>query len=221
MRKVSFAVDEIYHIYNRGTDKRNIFLDFYDVQRFIQTLTLFNTVEPIGSLYEITRLNDKPLAPKDEPLVEIICYCLNPNHYHLMLKQVYENGISNFIKRVAGGYSWYFNNKYKRTGSLFGGPFKAIHIDSNDYLLRCSSYINLNPRVHQFGDQVAKLTKSSWEEYINGEKGGICKKDIILGQFKNLEEYKNFAEEALEDVLKNKELSRELEFGDQVAKLIE
>ena len=67
-------------------------------------------------------------------LVQIICYCLNPNHYHLLLKEIKDGGISEFMKRVGGGYTWYFNNKHKRSGTLFQGRFKSVHIKSNEQL---------------------------------------------------------------------------------------
>jgi len=77
-------------------------------------------------------------------LVEIIVYCLNPNHYHIILRQVSEGGVSKFMLKLSSGYSSYFNKKNKRSGSLFQGRFKAVHIDSNEYLLYLSAYVNKN-----------------------------------------------------------------------------
>jgi hypothetical protein len=95
MRKVPFIEGEYYHIYNRGVDKRNIFSDIYDMPRFLQSLEEFNTIQPIGSIYENSfkksSLGDRIPKLNDEPLVDIICYGLNPNHYHLLLKQVAEH----------------------------------------------------------------------------------------------------------------------------------
>ena len=74
-------------------------------------------------------------------LVEIVAYCLNPNHYHLIVKQISEKGIERFMQKIGTGYTNYFNKRYERSGALFQGKFKSIHIDSNEYLLHLSVYV--------------------------------------------------------------------------------
>ena len=207
-RKTSLAVGEHYHIYNRGVDKRIIFIDRYDIRRFFQSMVEFNTIDPIGSLYENSFLQLGGETPKlGERLVNIIAYCLNPNHFHMILEQLVEGGISEFMKRLGGGYTGYFNQKHDRNGSLFQGVFKDVHIDSNEYLLHVSAYVNLNDRVHQLGGETPKLVKSlsSWEEFTDNKVKGVCEKDIILEQFKNIDKYKKFALSSLESILKRKE----------------
>ena len=210
---------EIYHIYNRGVDKRNIFLDTYDLQRFFQSIQVFNTLKPIGSIYELSFPVEKPAqlgssTPKRiKRLVDLVAYCLNPNHYHLVLKQTAEHGIKKLMHRLGTGYTNYFNIKYKRTGSLLQGRFKYKHVDSNDYLLHLSVYVNQN---HQLGSSTPKLgvggiTKSSWQEYLGKEKTSICQKNLILEQFKNIKEYEKFTEEALELIKEKKQLENESE----------
>lgn len=218
MRKVTFAIGEYYHVYNRGTDKRNIISDQRDADRFIQGMIEFNTLEPIGSLYELSfqknKFGDQVVKlerGKEKPLVEIICYCLNPNHYHMLVKQISENGISKLLKRLGGGYSWYYNNRHKRKGTLFQGVFKAIHVDSNEYLLHLSAYINLNDRVHQLGDQVAKLVRNSMSEYMGETKTNLCSKDIVLGQFNDKSQYKKFAVDSLKTIRARKDGLKEIE----------
>lgn len=206
-RKTSFAIGELYHIYNRGVDKRIIFSEEYDIQRFFQSMVEFNTVDPIGSIYENSFMKRGGEIPKlGERLVNIVAYCLNPNHFHLILEQLVEGGISEFMKRI-GGYTIYFNHKYERGGSLFQGVFKSIHIDSNEYLLHASAYVNLNDRVHQLGGETPKLVKSmsSWGEYVGEGVKGICEKEIILGQFKNADEYKEFALSSLVSIINRKQ----------------
>lgn len=211
-RKVNFATGEFYHIYNRGVDKRTIFSDDYDMKRFFQSMEEFNVEKAIGSIYENSFLKKDQLGGglggEASKLVNFVCYCLNPNHYHFILEQVLDGGIEKFMQRIGTGYTMYFNNRYKRTGSLFQGVFKASHIDSNEYLLHSSVYVNLNDRVHKIADG---LSKSSWNEYIDKSVSDFCKKDIILGQFKNADEYKIFAESSLEDILRRKEAEKELE----------
>lgn len=224
MRKIKFANGEFYHIFNRGTDKRKIFMDQKDIQRFFQSMCEFNTLEPIGSIYEKTYLPKKnnfgsraskkdKSSRKDEKLVEFVCYCLNPNHYHFILKQTSNRGIEKFIHRLGTGYTKYFNNRRKRNGVLFQGKFKAVHINSNAQLLHVSVYVNLNSKVHFFGSSASKKVEpvSSWDEYTGKTKHDFCQKDNILGQFKNKDEYKKFAEKTLEGILERKEILKELE----------
>lgn len=211
MRKVPFIEGEFYHIYNRGVDKRKIFSEQDDVNRFFQSMDEFNVIEPIGSIYQNSFLKNKlgNETPKldEKKLVNIIAYCLNPNHFHLILEQVADGGISKFMKRLGGGYTNYYNEKEKRSGSLFQGVFKAVHIDSNEYLLHVSAYVNLNDRVHQLGNETPKLvkSKSSWPEFTDPSiKENYCCKEIILDQFKNKKEYENFAKDVLKSVTARK-----------------
>jgi len=210
-RKIKFITGEYYHVFNRGVDKRKIFLDQDDMERFFQSMSEFNSIKPIGSLYENSFRQLRSGAPKFKKLVDFVCYCLVPNHYHFILKQLVDKGIEKFMQKI-GGYPKYFNEKYKRSGALFQGPFKAIHIDSNEYLLHLSVYINLNNRVHGHENKLYKseLTKSSWSEYAGENKNQFCSKDIILKQFKNIKEYKNFSDEALEWIKENKESAKYL-----------
>lgn len=207
MRKVPLITGEYYHVYNRGVDKRNIFGTKGNLNRFLQSIDAFNTEEPTGGLYGLS-FDEKfgRRTSKSKKLVEIICFCLNPNHFHFLLKQVTKNGISEFIKRLSGGYTKYFNEKNDRSGVLFQGKFKSSHVDSNKYLLHLSVYINLNNLVHELDKRELKeLSFSSWKEYIEeNSSNSRCGKQIILGQFKSREEYKNFAENILPDIISRK-----------------
>lgn len=205
MRKTAFAEGEFYHIYNRGTDRRDIFSDEDDYLRFLESMVQFNNLEPIGSIFENSfRQKQKQLGSpaskkKMERLVNIVAYCLNPNHYHFVLEQVTEKGIEKFMQRLGTGYTKFFNNRYARTGVLFQGKFKAIHIDSNPYLLHVSAYVNLNNRVHRLG---GSDFRSSWTEYTTGlGQPGMCEKEVVLGQFRKPEEYAAFAENSLQGTL--------------------
>lgn len=207
MRKTAFVNGELYHVYNRGTDKRVVFSHDYDLNRFIQSMIEFNSLDPIGSIYENSFEKSK-LGRRTSKLVNIVCYCLNPNHYHMILEQNADGGLSEFMKRLNGGYTKYFNNKYKRSGVLFQGKFKSNHIDSNEYLLHASVYVNLNNRVHKIKkDKIY----SSWKEFSDSTTAGFCKKNIILEQFKNKKEYKEFGEDTLKNILQRKELLKEME----------
>ena len=208
LRKFEFANGDFCHVFNRGVDKRDIFLDKNDIYRFIKGMEEFNTVDSIGSIHENSFIKNKQLGGKAPKLVNIICYCLNPNHYHFILEQLTDNGITKFMHKI-GGYSRYFNLKYKRNGALFQGKFKAVYLSDNDQLLKTSVYVNLNDKVHSLGGKAPKL--SSWDEYIGYCSSNFCKKDIILDQFKSKEDYKKFAEELLVDIKKKKEKEKEIE----------
>ena len=200
MRKIKFVNGEFYHVCNRGVDKRSIFENQYDVRRFYQSMEEFNTINPIGSLYESSFLDDKIIAKrKTKRLVNIVAYCLNPNHYHLVLEQLHENGISQFMHRLNGGYTWYFNKKYQRIGGLFQGPYKAILITDDNYLLHLSRYIHLNPS--EYTDNLTE-TYSSYADYLGLRKTKWVKPDFILNffnkeiapEFKKVNSYKDFVE---------------------------
>ena len=152
MRKITFANGQYYHIYNRGVDKREVFLDEADFHRFIISMILLNDErDGLMEQWRNIKKENTEMQFSDfrrlnlrKPLVEFVVYCLNPNHYHFALRQLEENGIKKFMQRLGTAYAMYFNKKYKRSGALFQGTFKAIHVDSNDYLLYLSAYINKN-----------------------------------------------------------------------------
>ena len=117
------------------------------------------------------------------------------------------------MHRLGTGYSKYFNHKYKRSGALFQNRFQSIHVDSNEYLLHLSVYVNLNDRLHpDFGRAASKIKKvwASWEEYRCQNDINFCRQNIILDQFKNQKEYAEFAEKTLPEILERKGLDKEL-----------
>ena len=208
MRKTKFVIGEYYHIYNRGTDKRSIFQDERDLGRFWESMSDFNQIKPIGSMYEFSFIKKEGKSQKKKPLVEFIAYCLNSNHYHFLLNPLEDQGIEKFMQRLGNGYTKYFNNRHKRSGVLFQGKFKSKYINSNEYLLHLSAYINTND---QFGHQMSKLNKSSMTEFNKGKTGGVCNTNIILEQFRNPKEYADFVSDSLKDIKLRKEMVKELE----------
>ncbi len=211
IRNTNFVEGEYYHIYNRGVEKRDIFEDKQDLDRFIQSIEEFNTKEPIGSLYENSFVKDK-LGGKASKLVSFVAYCLNPNHYHFIITPLIEGGIEKFMQKLGTGYTMYFNNRQKRSGVLFQGKFKSKYIDSNEYLLKLSSYVNFN-NCDENGKVKNKLSVSSLEEYVRHSDLNFCDKSIILEQFRSRKEYKEFALESWKDACKNKKELADLEFS--------
>ena len=153
-RKFEFAPEEYYHLYNRGNDKRAIFLINADRERFTKLLYLANGTKgvSISGLPKNTPLKE---IDRGESLVCIGAYCLMPNHFHILAKERDEGGISKFMLKLSTGYSMYFNKRHDRAGSLFEGPFKAKHVDNDSYLEYLYGYIHLNP---------IKLQEPKWKE---------------------------------------------------------
>ncbi len=156
-RRVSFSPGEYYHIYTRGVEKRKIFLNKKDYDRFLALLYIMN--QP-GNFVFRDFLRTKKLADifdesQESPIVSIVAYCLMPNHFHLILQEHEEGGITKFMSKVLTSYSMYFNLKYERSGSLFMHPFRSKHIDNQSYYLYIYSYIHLNP---------VSLIQSDWKE---------------------------------------------------------
>jgi putative transposase len=214
MRKLPLVTGEYYHIYNRGVDRRSITEDKLDSDRFLKSLVEFNRTEPVGSLYELSFAGAGPIKAstrnKSASLVDVIAYCLNPNHFHLLLRQRSREGISKFVSKLCGGYAYYYNNRHKRQGALFQGRFKAKHVEGNAHLLHLSAYINLNDKVHQLGVPSSKLVRNSWLEYENTARG-LCDKGIVLGQFKTSSQYVKYAEDALIGMLEKRPDYKELQ----------
>ncbi len=150
---MTFAPGEYYHIYNRGVEKRDIFKEKAHYERFLKLLYLANGDKPY-IFREIERL---PLSKieRGKPQVAIGAYVLMPNHYHILVKELTDGGLSTFMSKLGTGYSSYFNKKEKRVGHLFQGNFKARHARRDEYLKYLFAYIHLNP---------VKLVDSTWKD---------------------------------------------------------
>jgi putative transposase len=151
LRKQPLVEGEVYHIYNRGAHKQQIFKNEFDYSRYVLLLHLANSKMPVNlrdlfkeykgrsfvDIFENEKIHER--------LVDILAYSLMPNHFHLVVRQKEENGIATFMKKLATGYSMYFNTKYEHSGTLFQGRFKSSHIDSEEYFRYIFAYVHLNP----------------------------------------------------------------------------
>jgi putative transposase len=184
-----FTEGEIYHIYNRGVNKMNIFLDEQDFRVFAARLkeNLFpELINPLLSKHAVRR---KTLPPNS---YDLISYCLMPNHFHLLIKQNTNLPITQLILKVCTGYSKYFNKKYGRIGAIFQDRFKSVRIHKNNQLLWVSYYIHKNPIEAGFVENPNNYKWSSFSEYVKSESEPLCKKDLILSQFQKLETYLSY-----------------------------
>lgn len=154
-RPFNFAEGEYYHLYNRGTEKRTIFQRPDDYERFVSLLFLSNSTRKVDVKEQGTTLAEIFAVERGEPIVAIGAYCLMPNHFHLLVREIKKGGISKFMQKLTTGYTMYFNKLNERSGNLFQGKFKAEHASEDRYLKYLFSYIHLNP---------AKLVNPKWRE---------------------------------------------------------
>ncbi len=216
---------DLYHALNRGVDKRIIFLDTQDYARFVHDMFEFNSTEKALNTYRIPMCDivshtfHKSLSSKNnrigERLVKIHGWCLMPNHYHLLLSECVEGGISLFLRKLNVGYAKYFNERYDRSGTLFQGRTKKILIDSDAHFLHILNYIHFNPLDMQEGTSdwrskkiddvdaaIAYLKSYRWNSYLDyaGIKNfpSILTTSLFQGVFNN--NYTGQAEKYLHDI---------------------
>ena len=146
-RKTKFAPEEYYHLYNRGVEKRKIFLDRKDYERFLFLLYIMNQDAPFhfANFLKYHKIEEIFNEEREKPLVSILSYVLMPNHFHILIYEHTEGGISKFMMKLFTVYSMYFNTKYERSGPLFMHPFRSQHISGESQFLWIFSYIHLNP----------------------------------------------------------------------------
>lgn len=145
-RKFPFEEGEWYHCYSRGVDKRKVFEEEGDLIRFLELLYLANDSAPLHRA-DIGTHAAKDIFSRErlETLVTIGAYALMPNHYHVLIKEMHEGGLSTFMRKLGTAYTMYFNQKYERVGNLFLKPFRARHVDGDGYFQHVVQYIHLNP----------------------------------------------------------------------------
>lgn len=202
IRKFPLVNGEVFHIYNRSVGPIPIFTDKKEHERFIFGLVFYqNDCVPI-KLSKFNKLSKvkrekiiHSLREKKEWLVEIVSYCVMPTHFHLVLRQLKENGIENYVRLVTNSFSHYFNIKNDRSGSLFADRFKAVHIENDEQLLHVVRYVHLNPFTSYIVRNLEELEDysfSSLPEYLGKSTMAICQKQLILDFFPTTEKYRNF-----------------------------
>ncbi|TAL20050.1 hypothetical protein EPN90_01750 [Patescibacteria group bacterium] len=166
MPRPPIAAGEYYHVYNRGVLKQPIFFESRDYQRFIRNLYEFNDTHPIPD-----RRTHRPSRSGREPIVSILAWCLMPNHFHLLVSPVENDGLSLFMNKMADGYTKYLNKKYQRSGHLFEGRYQLKLVENDSYALQLSKYIHLNPKeLIQSNNHEATLSfidNYRWSSYPN------------------------------------------------------
>jgi len=202
MRKTIFANEEIYHVFNRGLEKRPVFTDKREFERALITLDFYRFAKTPLRLSKVMLLNREReeefwmrLKENGGRRVGVICYCFMPNHFHFLLRQNEDGGISKFLSDFANSYTRYFNTKHdERLGPIFQGNFGAVRIEDNEQLLHVFRYICINPAV-SFIVKKEELETYPWSallEFSGNKNRGISEKEIILEQFSSIEKFKEF-----------------------------
>lgn len=200
-RKLIFANEEIYHVYNRGVERRPVFMDKKEHQRAADLLGYYRFANLPMRYSQLLSLP----SPAQETIWErmrkennyealIFVYCLMPNHFHLVVKQLTDGGISRFLANFTNSYTKYFNTKHHRVGSLFQGPFKAVYVETDEQLLHLTRYVHLNP-VASFIIKLNDLESYPWSsfpEYIGKNKTGICDTTWVQAHFATTQRYRKF-----------------------------
>lgn len=214
MRAISLSINQLYHVYNRGVDKRKVFLnrDYYShFTAILEHCLQFNY--PYSLLTQQLVKAHSPKAKRavlatlerrriDSP-VQIISFCLMPNHFHLTLKQVVENGITDFMHRIGTAFTKYFNLRQRRTGRLFEGSFKAVLIETEEQLIHLSRYQHINPAKlgYNLGDLI-DYPWSSLSTYIRGCKTSNFKfvdPKPTMASFNSPKDYLEFVKAEVDD----------------------
>lgn len=190
-RIVPFTNGEIYHLYNRGLEKQTIFHQGRDYSRFIQTIFYYQIQNPKPKFSLYRRSKIFPINHQKK-IIDILCYCLMPNHFHLVIKQLLDGGISEFMRRFIHSYTKYRNVKYKRQGPVFQGVFKAVRVETDEQLLHLSRYVHLNPLVSFLVKDLGAYPWSSYPVYINLANDPKIAKEEILNFFNSPKEYQKF-----------------------------
>jgi REP element-mobilizing transposase RayT len=175
-RKVHFAQGHYYHVYNRGIDRRPIFR------------------EAANYTFLLRRLKEYA----DALQIAVIAYCLMLNHYHLLLRQDGEAPVGLLMQRVFNSYTKAYNKRYGRQGTLFGGRYRAIHVDREPYLRHVCRYIHANPVKHGFVEQVALWPYSNYPEWVGAREGSLVDRPFVEGLFATGAAYAAFVQDYVE-----------------------
>lgn len=166
LRNDPFITGEYYHVYNRGIDKRVIYKSNKDYERFMILLYFANSQNTFRIDDILNRYNrvfdDIMVLNKGDSLVSVGAWCLMPNHFHLLIRQDVDGGITKFMRKLGVGYSMFFNIKYERKGALFGGLFKSKLVGNDDnYMRQLFAYIHINPLEIKFPKWKEQISASS------------------------------------------------------------
>ena len=197
-KRAPLVTGEYYHLFNRGVNKQPIFFTKVDYKHTMGILNYYTYKNlPSYSKYLVMSNEHRATASSHavEKIVEVACVCLMPNHFHLLVRQLQDGGITKFMSNFQNSLTKYVNTKNERSGHLLQGEFKSVRIENNTQLLHVSRYIHLNPHTSYVVKNLLELEAYKWSsypEYIHNTNHNFYNKDIILSQFKSKDDYKKF-----------------------------
>ncbi len=203
-RTTQLITTNIYHIYNRAIDKRTVFRNEIEYKHAIKTFSYYLYSSPSPKLSSFLKLSEdlrtnilNKFRGEDKKLIIPLAFCLMPNHFHFLIIQSEDGGISKFAANFQNSYAKYFNTKYHRVGPIFLPRFKAVRMEDENQLLHVSRYIHLNPYSSGVVKTLRELSQYRWSslgEYLSPTTSpeNICDKTIILNHFKRIARFRDF-----------------------------
>ena len=205
-RTIPFVSNEVYHIFNRSIARQTIFIDRYDYKRALDLINFYRFSKPPLRFSHYKRLSkeqkdefEKNFMINKHPMIEILAYCIMPNHVHFLLQPREDNAVSDFMRNLQNSYSKYFNTKHKRTGSLFQFMFKAVRMETDEQLIHVSRYIHLNPTTSYLieAENLERYEWSSFKDYVSNIQSNV-NKEMVLSHFKSEQDYRKFVFDQIE-----------------------
>lgn len=202
IRRFPIANGEVYHLFNRSIARQPIFTKLRDFQRFLDVLDFYRYKRPPLRYSHYQRLAQqqkaellKRLYETGEQIVEIYAFALMPNHFHLLVKQLQEKGIKQFVSCVQNSFAKYYNTKYNRSGSLFQEMFKAVRIETDEQFIHVARYIHLNPLTNYIIKDYHELELYPWTsfyDYVGAEKLPFLTRKFLMSFFSDKKKLKQF-----------------------------
>lgn len=195
-----FVTNAIYHVFNRGVAKQPLFHDERDYRQFLICLSFYleaSPTEKLSAAKQGHRLDEALAKPVDRPLVEILAYCLMPNHFHLVVRQLQDGGLSTFMRRALNSYTRYYNTRYRRVGTMFQGTFRAVLLESDEQLLHVTRYVHLNAPVAKLVDDPKLYPWSSYLIYLDSRSTRLCDPAMVLEMAGSPAMYESFVKDYL------------------------
>ena len=191
----TLSTDTIYHIFNRGVAKQPLFQDERDYQHLLLCLSYYLEESPSSRLSHVLRTRktrEQLQQPIQAPLVTVHAYALMPNHFHLVVGQQRDNGISTWLRRALNSYSRYYNVRRHRVGPMFQGPFRFVRIGGDDQFLHITRYTHLNPVVAKLSANARSYQWSSMDTILSGAPTRLCDPALTLSMIGSPERYEEF-----------------------------